>query len=291
MKTVKRLLVVFLLLMAAGPTKAQSRLSFSIPFKLIDNRPFIEVVIKKHTYHFILDCGAGNALDLTAAQNAGLELTHPTLQGGAGAKRVTFWLTRIDTINIGPARLCHADFQVTDFSEIQNKLHLPYLDGVIGYNFMKDYAVQFDYPHARINFYKSYQANTKGLTFDLYYGQIPAITVNIDGAPARVIVDTGDRTALTLFSHYADKQHLAENYRLSDTTITGYGIGGAIYARRFMLKQLQIATKKLHHIAARVPALKTGGFAATDIDGSIGGGVLKNYKFTVDYLNSRLYFE
>jgi hypothetical protein len=44
-------------------------------------------------------------------------------------------------------------------------------------------------------------------------------------------------------------------------------------------------------VATRVPMLKTGAFADKNIDGSIGGGVLKQYKFTIDYKKQQLYFE
>jgi hypothetical protein len=179
---------------------------------------------------------------------------------------------------------------VIDFSEIINGLHLPYLDGVIGYTFMKDYAVQFDYPNHVINFYKSYTGST-ALPFTLQYGSIPKFAAEIDGKKAIIIVDTGDRTAFTLFNHFAIKTGIIYNYHLSDTTITGYGLGGPIYARTFKLHSLQIANVKAADVPSRIPMLKTGAFADTSIDGSVGGGVLKQYKFTIDYKKQVLYFE
>jgi predicted aspartyl protease len=268
---------------------AQSKLQFSIPFTLVDNRPFIEVKIQNKPLHFILDCGATDVIDVTAAKALKLKLENETTTSGAGAKRMPAWETTVDTTRIGKATLIREDFNVVDLSEIKNKLHLPYLDGAIGYNFMKDYAVQFDYPNHAINFYSSY-TGTGAIPFSMYY-HIPKLKTTIDGKPATLIMDTGDRTALTVFNHYAESTGIKNRYPLSDTTITGYGIGGPIYARTFALKQIGIGKRLVTNVPSRIPMLKTGGFADTNIDGSIGGGILKRFKFTIDYKKNLLYLE
>lgn len=269
---------------------AQNKPAFSIPFQLIDNRPYIEVKIKQHTFHFILDCGADYGLDVKTAKILGLDLGHESMQSGAGAKLAKTWQTIVDTAKIGAVNMVKGTFLVIDFSEIINGLHLPYLDGVIGYTFMKDYAVQFDYPNHVINFYNNYRGAFP-LPFTLFYGSIPKFAAEIDGNKATIIVDTGDRTAFTLFNHFAINTGIIRNYHLSDTTITGYGLGGPIYARTFTLHKLAIADVKLVNVPSRIPMLKTGAFADTSIDGSIGGGLLKQYKFTIDYKRQVLYFE
>ncbi len=269
---------------------AQNKPVFSIPFTLVDNRPFIEVKIKQHTFHFILDCGADYGLDTKTAHLLNQKLGHQSMMGGAGASKVTTWTTTVDSAKIGPINVLKESFLVVDISEVKNKLHLPYLDGFIGYTFMKDYAVQFDYPHKVINFYKTYNG-INPIAYTMYDGSVPKFKVKIDGKPAIVIVDTGDRTSFTLFDHYAIKTGIKTNYKLSDTTITGYGMGGPIYARTFTLKQMQAGTLLITHIPARIPMLKTGAFSDTSIDGSIDGGVLKGYKFTIDYKNQKVYFE
>ena len=283
-------LFAFSLLLLAGNGMAQNKLQFSVPFKLIDNRPFIEVQINNKTLHFMLDCGASNVIDLNTANSLHLKLSNPSYQTGAGAKRVRSYTTNIDTARIGRSQMINENFGVIDLSEIKNKLHPPYLDGAIGYNFMKDYAVQFDYPKGVINFYATY-SGAYPIPFTLYYSQTPLLKVKIDGTEATVIMDTGDRSSLTIFNHYADKTDIKQRYTLSDTTITGHGIGGPIYARTFTLKQLEVGRNKITAIPSRIPMLKTGAFAQTDIDGSIGGGVLKSFKFTINYKTRKLYLE
>jgi len=279
-----------LVLFANLDCRAQNKPLFTIPFQLIDNRPYIEVTVKQHIFHFILDCGADYGLDVKTAKILRLDLGHETMQSGAGAKLAQTWETVVDTAKIGPVNVVKNTFLVIDFSEIINGLHLPYLDGVIGYTFMKDYAVQFDYPNHVINFYKNY-TGAGPVPFTWQYGSIPKFDAEIDGKKATIIVDTGDRTAFTLLNHFAIKTGIINNYHLSDTTITGYGLGGPIYARTFKLHSLQIASVKVADVPSRIPMLKSGVFADTSIDGSIGGGVLKQYKFTIDYKKQLLYFE
>ncbi len=285
------MLSCILLTLQSANCIAQNKPAFSIPFTLIDNRPYIEVKIKQHTFHFILDCGADYGLEANTAKILNQKPGHKSMMGGgAGANKVPVWTAIIDTAKIGPVNVLKTGFLVVDMSEIKDKLHLPYLDGIIGYTFMKDYAVQFDYPKRVINFYKAYTAASP-IPFTLYGGSIPKFKANIDGKNAIVIVDTGDRTAFTLFNHFAIKTGIINHYKLSDTLVTGYGLGGPIYARRFSLKKLQIGKLMLADVASRIPMLKTGAFADKNIDGSIGGGVLKQYKFTIDYKKQRLYFE
>ncbi len=283
------LLALALLSACFSSATTQNKLQFSIPFTLVDNRPFIEVKIQNKTLHFILDCGATDVIDVTAAKSLKLKLENETTTSGAGAKRMPAWETTVDTTRIGKATVIREDFNVVDLSEIKNKLRLPYLDGAIGYNFMKDYAVQFDYPNHTINFYSSY-TGTGAIPFTMYY-HIPKLKTTIDGKPATLIMDTGDRTALTVFNHYAESTGIKNRYPLSDTTITGYGIGGPIYARTFTLKQIAIGKRLVTDVPSRIPMLKTGGFADTNIDGSIGGGILKRFKFTIDYKKNLLYLE
>jgi predicted aspartyl protease len=269
---------------------AQNKLAFSVPFKLVDNRPFIEVKIKGKTLHLVLDCGAMNSLDLAAAKALNLKLINGDMQSGAGAKKVQSWTARVDTASFGSAKIINKNFIVADLSEIRIKLHLPYIDGAIGYDFMKNYAVQFDYPKQRINFYYTYKS-ANPISYTLFWDQLPKINATIDGAHALLIFDTGDRTALTIFNHFAEKTGITKRYVLSDNAITGYGIGGPIFAQTLTLKQLVIGKNKIANVPSRIPTLKTGAFSATDIDGSIGGGVLKKYKFTIDYKNNKLYLE
>ncbi|HTH83396.1 MAG TPA: retropepsin-like aspartic protease, partial [Mucilaginibacter sp.] len=250
---------------------AQNKLAFSVPFKLVDNRPFIEVKIKGKIFHLVVDCGAMNSLDLGAAKALGLKLISGEMQSGAGAKKVQSWTARVDTASFGSAKITQKDFIVADLSEIRIKLHLPYIDGAIGYDFMKNYAVQFDYPKQRINFYYTYKS-VNPIPYALFWDQLPKINATIDSKPALLIFDTGDRTALTIFNHYAEKTGIKKRYKLSDTTITGYGIGGPIYAQTMTLKQLGMGHNKIADVPSRIPTLKSGAFSSTEIDGSIGGG-------------------
>jgi hypothetical protein len=271
--------------------RAQNKPLFSVPFQLIDNRPYIEVRVKQHTFHFILDCGADYGLEAKTAKLLNQKMVDPmTMGGGAGAGKVKVWSTMVDTAKIGPVAVSKTKFLVVDMSEIITKLHLPYLDGIIGYQFMKDYAVQYDYPHRRINFYSAYSAPSP-IPFTLYGGSVPQFNAKIDGINAIVIVDTGDRTAFTLLNHFAIQTGIIKRYPLTDTMVTGFGLGGPVLARRFKLHQLQVGNLKLANIASRIPMAKTGAFADPRIDGSIGGGVLKQYKFTIDYKKQQLYFE
>jgi hypothetical protein len=80
--------LTFLVILGCTNCGAQNKPVFSIPFTLIDNRQFINVTIKHHTFHFILDCGADYGLDAKTAKLLSLEQGKKTRQSGAGAKTI-----------------------------------------------------------------------------------------------------------------------------------------------------------------------------------------------------------
>ena len=118
------LALAFLVMPGCINCSAQNKPVFSIPFRLIDNRQFIDVTIKHHTFHFILDCGADYGLDTKTAKSLGLEQGKKTRQSGAGAKTVEAGAAVVDTAKIGPINIIKAHFLVIDMSEIREKLHL-----------------------------------------------------------------------------------------------------------------------------------------------------------------------
>lgn len=258
-----------------------------IPFMLVDSRAFIEVTFEENSskYHFILDSGGVNVVDLNLAKELNANLFNHQRFQGVGESQFDSYEIKIDEISIGPVILKNKRFYATDLSKIKENLNLPYLDGIIGYNFFKDKIIEFDYPNQILRVYYHYFIDDF-VPFVLYHSQVPRVKLRVNGKLGNFIVDTGDRFALTIHRHFYenDRQH-----QLSDTTITGYGLGGPILAQLSKTSELSLGSKTFYNIPTRVIAMKSGRFTHKDIDGSIGGGILINYKVVIDYKNNRLY--
>lgn len=271
-------------------TYSQGQNSYSrIPITIVDNRPFIETIIGKDTLHFMLDCAAVNVIDLELAKKLKLKDGAEYQQHGAGEAKRTAYETNVDFLKIGSIVFKNQAIVAISLTEIKEKMKLPYLDGLIGYDLFKDSILEINYKDKYVCFLPTYESNKKGIPFVLYRNQIPMIEVSIFDTTAKFIFDTGDRSALTINTPFASKINLAAKYHLSDTTITGYGIGGAVYGQTFILRKLVIQANKYKNILCRIPTGRSGGFARSDFQGSIGGALLSGKRFIINYKTKEIF--
>ncbi len=114
-------------------------------------------------------------------------------------------------------------------------------------------------------------------------GTIPVVAVKIDGIATTVIVDTGDRSSLTLFTPFAKRNGFYGKYPATRDVVTGYGIGGPVRADVFTLPSLDIFGTHLTGVVTRASRQTAGAFVSADRGGSIGTGVLKRFNIVWDY--------
>lgn len=284
------LICVFLFISALkGPHKTEkNKLQFSIPFTLVDNRAFIEVKVNDTILHFVVDCGGINAVDDEIAETIGLKIMGKREIQGAGEKTVEIGNTSVNSLTVGKDNMKNVNFISLGLSEIKQNLKLPFLDGILGFDYFGDKIIQFDFPNKMINIFSHFKGENP-IPVTLFNDRIPQVKCTIDNKQLDFLFDTGDRSELTVLKHTAELLNISKHYKLSESLITGYGVGGPVYARVFNLNQLTINNKNYSHISTRIPDAKSGLFAREDIDGSIGNGFLKNHVFTIDYPNKKVY--
>jgi hypothetical protein len=107
--------------------------------------------------------------------------------------------------------------------------------------------------------------------------------MKIAGIPTTVLVDTGDRSSLTLFTPFAKRYLFYDRYRSRQNIVTGYGLGGPIYADVFTLPRLDVFGFHVAGVVTRASRQTRGVFATTGDGGSIGTGMLKRFNVVYDY--------
>lgn len=270
----------------------------SIPFILHDNRIFLKTIIGKKSFHFILDTGGGVVLDTGAADSLLLPKIRQGDIGGTGENPVPLYRTFVDTINMGGLKIINKDAMVISLREIKEALKLDFLDGVVGYEIFQRFITEINFTGSFVTFYEKETFRTPDnvyvIPFSLLNGRIPVIKVNIDGTDAEFIVDTGDRSNLTLFSKFSDENDFRNRYILSDTVMTGYGLGGPINGQQLKIRNVKLnEALTVTDVTARIPAVRAGAFNRSDsIKGSVGNGLLKQFnKIIFDYFSRILYIE
>ncbi|HXO18082.1 MAG TPA: retropepsin-like aspartic protease, partial [Candidatus Dormibacteraeota bacterium] len=179
-----------------------------VPFAFVDNRMTIECTIDgRGPFVMIVDTGAPDvAITPEAAKKLGLAVRDAGTTSGAGNNRAQNGATTIPLLSIGSLHLRNLDSGVIDLTEIQRKLGFARLDGIVGYAVLKQFATFIDADARTITFSSSLPSVPSGATTTRFSGSTPVIPARIDGIDTTVIVDTGDRSSLTLFGPFA-KMH------------------------------------------------------------------------------------
>jgi alpha-beta hydrolase superfamily lysophospholipase/predicted aspartyl protease len=265
-------------------------LSSGVPFTLQDHRAIVQAYIgNAGPFSMIVDTGSAELVVTPAvAQRLGLHLRAAGFVSGAGAGKAAIEKTTVTGVRVGNTRFAPADALVLDLSRIQRGIGFSHFDGVIGYEQLQRYRVLVDMDRQRIAFLSAPIAappeavQTPFARTDSFL-RIPA---TVDGVHGTFVVDTGDRSQLTLFRHFADANGFAHFTTISNA-LTGFGVGGPVYADMFRTT-LQTLGVMANDVVTRIPVAHTGAFATAPEAGSIGNGFLERFNVVYDYPDHRI---
>ena len=265
--------------------RSQAAAGSAVPFSFVDNRMTIQCRINgAGPFTMIVDTGAPDVtIDPKLATQLGVRVHDAGSTVGAGNKPVLIGATQLHTLSVGSTSFTDVAASVIDLSEIRNKLGFPRLDGVVGYTVMKHYAVVVDADAHTISLDTERPAAPESATTTAFRGVTPNVSATIDGIPTTVIIDTGDRSSLTLFGPFAKEHNFYDRFPATSTIVTGYGIGGPVYGQVFTLPSLAIFGRQLSAVVTRASRQTGGVFTGTQQGGSVGEGVLKRFNIIYDY--------
>ncbi|MGB8909231.1 MAG: hypothetical protein WCC84_10830, partial [Candidatus Cybelea sp.] len=117
-------------------------------------------------------------------------------------------------------------------------------------------------------------------------GSIPEIPAAVDGVHGTFMIDTGDRSSLTLFRRFAQTNDFYRDAPVRNA-ITGVGIGGPIYSD-VLRTTVSLFGTKIPGVVTRASRDRGGAFALGPQDASIGTGLLKRFNIVYDYPDKRI---
>jgi len=263
-----------------------------IPFSFEDNRIFVKTIINgKGPFSFVVDTGGDLTIDRAVARRIGLHSKPAGSLSGAGSSTASYSTAVVATVQVGTAQADNQEAEVLDLSQIREGIGLPRLDGIIGYSMLKHYAVEVDMVTHVLTLSRG-QINLPGsaravhLTIDSGFIFVPG---RIQGDSGRILIDTGDRSSLTLFSPFAVRHHIYGRFGGVQNVLTGFGVGGPVYGDVFTLPKLDVMGAHFSNITTRASRQKRGVFASEVAAGSIGGGLLRRFNIVYDYPHSTIY--
>jgi alpha-beta hydrolase superfamily lysophospholipase len=242
-------------------------------------------------YMMIVDTGSASVV-ITPGVARGLALATRSAGSatGAGSGSESLATTRLSSVAIGSLRFNGLHAEVLDLSRIQRAFGFPRLDGIIGYEILRHLRVGVDMDAMRLTL--SYAplpapkiAAAVAFTVDEYgIIQLPAA---VDGVHGTFIVDTGDRSSLTLFGRFAQANDFYRDAPVHNA-ITGIGIGGPIYSD-VLRTTVSLFGSTISGVVTRASRDRGGAFAVAPQDASIGIGLLKRFNIVYDYPDKQLF--
>lgn len=274
---------------------------FDLPFQLVNDLVVIPVEINGVELSFLLDTGVESSIIFSLEEEDSLSIKNATdilIRGWGEGESINAIKSTGNVVRIGEAS--HSDFTVYIVYDHQislsNRLGLP-VHGIIGYDFFKDFVVDFNYTKKRLSVYRSnsyeYKRCRRCDDFDLvFYKNKPYINVmvNIRGdkyIPMDLLIDNGSGDAIWIFENSALGISVPdENFE----DFLGFGMGGSVYGKRARINSLKLGKFNLDEVTASFPdTLYFEGINTyVSRNGSLGSQVLKRFHSTFDYRNKRL---
>ena len=262
----------------------------SAPFDLIDHRMFVQAIVDgKGPFSMVVDTGSSSlVVTPEVARRLGLHVKSAGYTTGAGNGRLATGLSSVADVRAGTADFGGADTLVADLSAIRRGIGLPRLDGIIGYDQFHALCMQVDMDRQRLTFSPNPPSVPKSATVTPFTldGELPFVTASVDGVRGTFLVDTGDRSELTLFRPFTQANDFF-HFATVRNVVTGYGVGGPVYAD-LMRTTLDAFGTSASNIRTRLSLATAGAFASAADAGSIGTGFLERFNVVYDYPDKRL---
>ena len=263
-----------------------------VPFNYVDNRMVVACTMDgQGPFYLIVDTGdPGVTITPEVARKLAIPVRYRSGGSGAGNNTVRFGTTKLADVSVGSLSFKNTEAAVFDLSEIRTKLGFPHLDGSIGYPLFERYVIFVNVDRSTI-LVSSGRVKTPAnatMTSLGMNGTTPVVAAKIDGITTTAIVDTGDRSSLTLFTPFAKRNGFYGKYPSKANIITGYGIGGPVRADVFTLPSLDVLGTHLTGIVTRASRQTGGAFVETAQGASIGTGLLKRFNVVWNYRNKTI---
>jgi len=274
---------------------------FELSFQSVNDLVVIPIEINGVELSFLLDTGVESSIIFSLEEKDSLNIKNATdiiLRGWGEGEAITAIKSTGNNVRVGSAS--HSNFTVYivydhDIS-LSNRLGVP-IHGIIGYDFFKDFVVEFNYTKERLIAYNVdsyvYKKCRRCDDFDLvFHKNKPYIEVLVkiatkDFIPMDLLIDSGSGDALWIFEAPELGIKIPEQ---NFEDFLGFGMGGSVYGRRARLKSLKLGKFQLNGVTTSFPDTTYFQGVATykSRNGSLGSQVLKRFNSTFDYKNKRL---
>ena len=167
-------------------------------------------------------------------------------------------------------------------------------DGQLGLSFLTNFLFRIDYQRKILSFPSLINLPKDGSAVPLQYikesatkSGVLTVQLEVDGIPARFLVDTGKSGALSLESWFVEKAGLRQQYQMHPSG-ESHSILGVEQQEAAFLRTLKFGGYTLTNVPT---VFRQGSSLDPDLAGAIGGGILRLFTVTFDIAGQQLWLE
>ncbi|MCS7018924.1 MAG: aspartyl protease family protein [Cytophagales bacterium] len=278
--------------------------SVTIPFRLANNLMIIPVSINgSDSLRFIVDTGVKTPLITSLNVSDSLQFSNARkikIRGLGAGDDLEALLSYGNVFAFTPqlsARNHDLLILLQDVFMLSKKLGM-YVNGIIGYDFFKDFIVEIDYETRRLVLHRPqyYRKKLRGYSLPMEivdgkpYVECYVKQCNGKRAKVRLLIDTGASSAVSLDVLSHPDIHYPTQYI---EAYLGQGLSGDIHGKLGRIESLEIGKYVLKNVTASFPdSASLGMFAGSkQRNGQLGADVLKRFRVWMDYEGGRIYLK
>lgn len=272
---------------------------FKLPFQLINDLVIVPVTVNGVELSFLLDTGVNATLIFAIdGEIPDVKNTSRIFLRGLGPGEPVMALKAINnTVKLGDARSDSETLYIVDEELIglSNRLGIE-LNGILGYDFFRDFIVDFNYRRKFIKVYApeiyNYKKCRRCVDIPLIFDENkPYLEVKVEMEDQEhnmlFLLDSGSGDAVWIFT---DEERGITVPHPSFEDFLGYSISGSVYGKRSRISSLSLGDLKLKEVTASFPdSLYIKNVSLYDNrNGSIGSQIMKRFHYTLDYPGKNL---
>ncbi|MFD1096687.1 aspartyl protease family protein [Salegentibacter chungangensis] len=300
------LISLFLLLTIPGFSQSSFKIEnskgyFKQKFDLVNDLVILPVWVNGVELTFLLDTGINATIIFSLESVDSLEVKNATsiyLRGLGAGKPIPALKSLSNKVILGDAiDYDHSIYILTEeVMELSSRLGVP-VNGILGYEFFKDFIVEMNYPREFIKVYnpETYEYKRCRRCTDIpirFHRNKPYLEAEVempDGSVKTInlLLDNGSGDAVWLFE---DEERQIKVPEKNFEDFLGFGISGSVYGKRTRINRLNLGDLELREITVSFPdSLYIKDVKSfEDRDGSLGSRVMKRFHSVLDYPNKRL---
>jgi hypothetical protein len=272
------------------------RASVDVPIRIHGGHVYVPVMINgKGPLPMLLDASAANVLLPGTARKLGLVPEGSFGGTVSGERKQDIGVTRADRLDIGGVVIAKQAFTTIDIAPAVLKSDgVDDAAGMLGFEIFRRLPVRIDYRRLRATFYDParFRYAGHGVAVPLKLrDRMPAFEGSVDGFKGVFAIDTHAGSSLALDAPFVAGNNLVASLGATQEIVAGAGVDGYVRALLARAGNFRVGTIEVERPVVTLATQGAGDGGDTDLAGSVGFGILRQFDVTIDVPGGMLYLE